>query len=502
MSEEIKPYMQCPNILRLLTIIAICISFCSNTSAADSPQAKAPQAAQLFAAVILGDGKKKVARLIADDADLTVRDESGMTPFLAAAAAGNLPVVRLLMKAGCDVNALDNNGNNALLLAVKSGSHETVRFFLEQGIYDINSRNSDGVTSLMIAAKGGGYQLLHILLAGKADSRLTDNKGCSLHMMAASSQNLSLLRTLIEEGNADINATDSTGRPLLSYAMHSDEMARYLIETGANISRHYIVGEQGYQNINPFIDAVINRNWQAVRSLLQKGADINQSGDYGVTPALAAGLSQQWELLEYLGEHGGRMNARLSGVPADKGGDYLDGADSILLAAMRNREELVCRMVAGSVVPVNNPSAAGVTPLVVAIARELGDMEACLRKAGAELDDQQKAQMETMRIRDARETAVDFFRRIKSTLESFQSDNRPYPTDASKLLENDFEVPEGVQLDYKSKCRGTVCGNYLLRVLSETGKAEFSFASETGKMLWREPGSDQWQEMTKDGKDG
>ncbi|MGH8056504.1 MAG: ankyrin repeat domain-containing protein [Candidatus Entotheonellia bacterium] len=57
----------------------------------------------------------------------------GVTPLLAAAEAGHLQVVRLLVDAGADVNRADATGFTPLMGAVGAGHRKMVAYLLQRG---------------------------------------------------------------------------------------------------------------------------------------------------------------------------------------------------------------------------------------------------------------------------------------------------------------------------------------------------------------------------------
>jgi ankyrin repeat protein len=86
----------------------------------------------------------------------------GATPYMRAARAGDVALMKVLLAAGADPAATQDNGNSPLLLAAGLGYRgpiggteamaiEAIRFSLEQGA-DINAVNAAGDTAVHIAA--------------------------------------------------------------------------------------------------------------------------------------------------------------------------------------------------------------------------------------------------------------------------------------------------------------------------------------------------------------
>src|SRR5690606_7187209 len=71
--------------------------------------------------------------LLAAKADpLFLLNESHMTAWHRAAAAGQTQAVALFLDAGIDINAAMPKGNNAIILAAANGQAETVQFLCEK----------------------------------------------------------------------------------------------------------------------------------------------------------------------------------------------------------------------------------------------------------------------------------------------------------------------------------------------------------------------------------
>ena len=82
-----------------------------------------------------------------------------------AAENGNTAVVdTILATFEIDINAQDENGDTALMLAVYNDHFETVKRLLRVPEIDINMQNDDGNTALMLAVYEGQYEILDWLL--------------------------------------------------------------------------------------------------------------------------------------------------------------------------------------------------------------------------------------------------------------------------------------------------------------------------------------------------
>ena len=89
------------------------------------------------------------------------------TPLIEAARGGHEEVIRVLLKAGAEVNKTVMLGMSPLHLAASFGHIDVVKLLLESGA-DPNQASSGGVTSLQWAFKKGHHDVCKVLLRGGA----------------------------------------------------------------------------------------------------------------------------------------------------------------------------------------------------------------------------------------------------------------------------------------------------------------------------------------------
>ena len=99
----------------------------------------------------------------------------GATALWCASAAGHLPVVKTLLKAGADVNHTTKNRSTPLRAACFDGRLDIVRYLVEKGNGNLNIANKFNNTCLMIAAFKGHLDVLRYLLEMKVHPDVTAN---------------------------------------------------------------------------------------------------------------------------------------------------------------------------------------------------------------------------------------------------------------------------------------------------------------------------------------
>jgi ankyrin repeat protein len=163
-----------------------------------------------------------------------------------------------------------------LTAAAKEGDLTLINKLLYEGAkIDEPSSGKWGGTPLYWSLFDCKYEAAELLLAKGANVNLTDSFGSAPLYMAVCCENVdpSLIEHLIQKG-ADINYRNkSDGWTSLHYAIssRSDDVARLLIEKGANVNA---LADDG---TTPLILAVKTDSVFIAKLLLEKGADVDWS---------------------------------------------------------------------------------------------------------------------------------------------------------------------------------------------------------------------------------
>uniref|UniRef100_A0A8C0IJY0 Uncharacterized protein n=1 Tax=Chelonoidis abingdonii TaxID=106734 RepID=A0A8C0IJY0_CHEAB len=85
--------------------------------------AKASQAGQTALMLAVSHGRQEmVEAVLACGADVNLQDEEGSTALMCACEHGRVETVRLLLaQPACDISIVDNDGNNAVAIALEAG---------------------------------------------------------------------------------------------------------------------------------------------------------------------------------------------------------------------------------------------------------------------------------------------------------------------------------------------------------------------------------------------
>ena len=241
------------------------------------------------------DGREAVLALLAQGANIDVRDTGGKTPLHDASAADALEIVHELLAGGADVRARDNDGNTPLHSAAAGGARAVMEELLSRGA-DVRARNNAGATPLDLMARPAPA-------AGDAARRRPANGDSPLRggppappatgaspdarlRGAVRADDVGALRALLD-GGASAHARDADGNTPLHHAaqVNAVDVIFALAARGANVQARNNRGN------TPLHYAALRGARAAVRALRQVGASARARNDSGQTPLDIARLS-------------------------------------------------------------------------------------------------------------------------------------------------------------------------------------------------------------------
>lgn len=140
-------------------------------------------------------------------------EAEGGTPLHVAAAEGHVLTVHILVQAGSELDALDEEQNTALMLACNHGCPEVVKYLLQAGA-DMTLKGDDGMTCLHMATQNGHLECVQAILNQNNMPRkflnLQDEGGWTPLVWACENKHEEVIRFLLTRG-ADPFITDVEG---------------------------------------------------------------------------------------------------------------------------------------------------------------------------------------------------------------------------------------------------------------------------------------------------
>jgi len=297
---------------------------------------------------------------------LTHAAPAGAAAFVEAAMNGNRDAVRALLKDGADVNTTQADGMTALHWAAQKGDVELAKVLLYASANLKATTRIGGYTPLLIASKNGDAAMIETLTLAGADANVATTNGTTPLMLAAAAGKPAAVKALLDHG-ADVNAKESVkGETALTFAaaLGRADVIRALTAKGADVKvttkavdltdfakeeQERLAAERGFNGggqagrgnapggrggapqgpqiagvtrqynytelvaywggLAPMHLAARQGQLEAVKALMEAGADVNQRGAGDpVTPLLIATMNGHFDLAKYLVDHGADPN--------------------------------------------------------------------------------------------------------------------------------------------------------------------------------------------------
>ena len=312
-------------------------------------------------------GDAKLAELLLKaGAKPGLANHDGATPLWLAAARGDAAVIQALLKGGADANEQLPLGRRPLMLAAHSGNIDAVHALLEHGA-DVNASETErGTSALMQAADQGHADVLKELiqhganvaavskpvvrdgrtaaLGNSEDPRRAVRQQAIAVLCEAKPPDLQQVRIQREmlfgasaKNTPDADLCKGIQRRGLGFVTVAGAGGNHGAGVGGEVTEDADGAAVADASGNPvpvaagrgrrpparepdggaftaLVYAARSGSIDAARTLLEGGADVNQTTRYGWSPLLAATHNSNYQMAKFLIEHGANVNL------ANKGG--------------------------------------------------------------------------------------------------------------------------------------------------------------------------------------
>jgi len=268
--------------------------------------------------------------LIENGADISRTDDNGAGVLFIAAIQDDQQMINALIEKGADVNAatttdfeLDGEmvfaGTTPLMAALASNQNENARILIDHGA-SVNAKDDKGRNALMIAAENSGVEMVKFLLTKGATPAATITKdftsngiptfeGANALMAVAGAGDFKSVYELIRAG-LDVNATTRNGVTALIVAAAKGHLAitKLLVGMGAEVNARttepYNIGikpqEAVHKGTTAFLAASSHGHARVVKFLIANGAKVNAEDDFGMDALYLASANGHLNVVKIL----------------------------------------------------------------------------------------------------------------------------------------------------------------------------------------------------------
>ncbi|KAK0050624.1 ankyrin repeat protein [Biomphalaria pfeifferi] len=211
--------------------------------------------------------------------DLDTRNKRNETALFSTVKCKRQPNVKILIKAGSDLNAKYRSNETPLALVLLLGLDETALLLMQHGC-ELNIINRKYDKAIHLAVQHRCILSFHWLMAAGTDVFKRNNVGGTVMHYSTT---VEIAESLVEAG-LDVNDKDKFGRSPLHIAVSKGnvDLVRYLLENGAGVNSAACFG------ITPLILATNFCSLPLIRMLFENKADINIQNKLGYSPLIIA----------------------------------------------------------------------------------------------------------------------------------------------------------------------------------------------------------------------
>ncbi|GKZ32245.1 ankyrin repeat and death domain-containing protein 1A [Aspergillus brasiliensis] len=279
--------------------------------------------------------------------------------FNAAAAAGHVHLVRMLLAHNARPSNLAPLERNAMFLAARSGRANMVELLLHSGLIDPDFPDCHDISPLLAAIQEGHVPVVHLLLQS-SEVKLNDTRHIGTAptpLVAAASQGKTdIVRMLLKRRDIDINRKAYGTTPIFAAADNGHADVVSLLQRRRDIS--LFTDDQPRYILN---SAVLNGQTEVVRTLLNNG--------HGINPIIPDSDGRSSLHIAVIKNHVDILNLLLAYSATDP--NYVDneGRTPLMLAVLHNHPQIIQLLLQNSRTRYDISDNSGTTLLMHAIAQ-------------------------------------------------------------------------------------------------------------------------------------
>ncbi|XP_044025561.1 ankyrin repeat domain-containing protein 6b isoform X3 [Siniperca chuatsi] len=195
--------------------------------------------------------------------DLDIQDDGEQTALHRAAIVGNSDVINALFQEGCALDRQDKDGNTALHEVSWHGFSQSVKLLVKAGA-NVHAKNKAGNTALHLACQNGHAQSSKVLLLGGSRPDSKNHAGDTCLHVAARYNHVAMIHILLGAFCSVSEKNLAGDTPLhVAAALNHKKTVRLLLEAGADIRMCNNAGQtaldQAREHNNPDVALLLTK---------------------------------------------------------------------------------------------------------------------------------------------------------------------------------------------------------------------------------------------------
>lgn len=233
-----------------------------------------------------------------------------VTPLICASKFDSFDACRVLIQNGAQITKKTCNGQSPLHYAARKGHTRVLEVLLNEGGADVDHEDNDKATPLHTAAQAGQIEVIRKLVFYGADVARRDNDGYTPLHLAAREGHVDSFKEILKKAKSGglstktlLNSPDCYGNVCLHLAIKHGhrEIVELCLGSGADIS----TAQDDFST--PIHLACSHGDLEITKLLVQQGAKIESEDGNGLTPLLRASLGGHVPIIEFLLAQGARL---------------------------------------------------------------------------------------------------------------------------------------------------------------------------------------------------
>ena len=332
--------------------------------------------------------------LLENGANVNATNEIGLTALIVAITPHcDIQIVQKLLDQEADLNKITQRGTTALIHALFDNHNEVANLLLEKGadvslgnFRGANPFNFRGANALMLAARAGNKKVFDAALSSGIDIDTRDDNDHTLLMQAVMNDHIHIVESLFNHGPAAIATVEDRnkiGETALLLACKKNEnlkeasnklaIVKEIISRGANVNI-----KENLNGMTPLLFAAQNGFIEVAKLLIENLANINEKSNNGATPLLLAIEFCHIDLAKFLIDAGADIHAQTN-----------DGTN-LLHAAAKHAPEFISPLLRLGI-SLEAVDQQGASPLMCAVSQGKIDSVKLLLENGANVNASQQA---------------------------------------------------------------------------------------------------------------